>query len=170
MHEWMKLSRRFYIQLPGIFHTILTLGWLAFHSRTLLADDDLAALLKWFKSVFNRIFEAGIQDSLSFMNSMSFLCNSSLENELVLDLKSDPGRALMPGSGFWESWLSGRLARFFKGDAYWIFSMMCIILLTMSPLPRNFSDVRTLTRRMRSKWTVRRTAPAVKVSLRVIRV
>ena len=103
MHEWMKLSRRFYIQLPGIFHTILTLGWLAFHSRTLLADDDLAALLKWFKSVFNRIFEAGIQESLSFMNSMSFLCNSSLENELVLDLKSDPGRALMPGSGFCES-------------------------------------------------------------------
>ena len=113
MHEWMKLSRRLYIQLPGIFHTILTLGWLAFHSRTLLADDDLAALLKWFNSVFNRIFEAGIQESLSFMNSMSFLCNSSLENELVLDLKSDPGRALMPGSGFWESWLSGRLARFF---------------------------------------------------------
>ena len=100
----MKLSRRLYIQLPGIFHTILTLGWLAFHSRTLLADDDLAALLKWFKSVFNRIFEAGIQESLSFMmNSMSFLCNSSLENELVLDLKSDPRRALMPGSGFCES-------------------------------------------------------------------
>ena len=112
MHEWMKLSRRFYIQLPGIFHTILTLGWLAFHSRTLLADDDLVAPLKSF-----RTFSIGslrlASKNHSFMNSMSFLCNSSLENELVLDLKSDPGRALMPGSGFWESWLSGRLARFF---------------------------------------------------------
>ena len=109
----MKLSRRYYIQLPGIFHTILTLGWLAFHSRTLLADDDLVAPLKSFRTFSIGSFEAGIQESLSWFNSLSFLCNSSLENELVLDLKSGPSRALMPGSGFWESWLSGRLARFF---------------------------------------------------------
>ena len=99
----MKLSRRFYIQLPGIFHTILTLGGLAYHSRTLLADDDLEAPLKSFRTFSIGSFEAGIQESLSCFNSLTFLCNSSLENELVLDLKSDPGRALMPGSGFCES-------------------------------------------------------------------
>ena len=75
MHEWMKIIKEIYIQLPGFFHTILTLGGLAYHSRTLLAVDDSEAPLKSFRTFSIGSFEAGIQESLSSLNSLSFLFN-----------------------------------------------------------------------------------------------
>ena len=75
MHEWMKIIKEIYIQLPGFFHTILTLGGLAYHSRTLLAVDDSEAPLKSFRTFSIGSFEAGIQESLSCLNSLSFLSN-----------------------------------------------------------------------------------------------
>ena len=65
MHKWMKIIKE-------ILHTIARFlphnphaGGLAFHSRTLLADDDLEAPLKSFRTFSIGSFEAGIQESLS---------------------------------------------------------------------------------------------------------